>query len=211
MEQKPLKDFIIECAEAKSLNIEKIYSLTGIPRHYLNAIFAGEWHKLPAAPYARGYLKKLDSALGLSNDHLWQLYKEEAKLAASGPEDRLPINRFAIKAANKKWVWLALLVILFGAYGILNFDRFLGIPEIIVLDPLETNVISHFANYALIGKINPKDKFYINGEEVYVDQDGNFHEPYSLQPGTNNFELVAKRFLGKETKVQKQIIYQPTQ
>lgn len=207
MEQKPLKDFIIESAEAKGLNLEKLYFLTGVPKHYLDAIFRADWKKLPAAPYARGYFKKLESVLGLANDQLWQIYKEEIEPRTSGPTDRLPDNRFAIKVKRRWSVWLGLLILLGGVYVAWNFDRFLGIPNIEVTDPLSATMISLFPDYTLIGDIDPQDKLYINSEEVYVDQNGRFEKSFRLTPGMNNFELLVKRFLGQETKVAKQIIY----
>jgi len=209
MEQKPLNEFILECAESKGLSLDKIYLTTGVPKHYLEAIFEGEWKKLPAAPYARGYFKKLESALDLPDDQLWQLYKEEVEMSASGAKDKLPENRFAVNVKNRKWVWPVLLLLGLGVYVFLNFGHFLGIPGIEVNSPLSATTIISFSSFTLTGEIDPKDKLYINGEEVYVDKTGNFQKNYNLQLGLNTFELAVKRFLGKETKVVKQIIYQP--
>ena len=42
-----------------------------------------------------------------------------------------------------------------------------------------------------------------------MESDGKFLKDYNLQPGTNEIEIKAKRFLGKEIKVVREIIYQP--
>lgn len=208
---KSFKDLLWEHLETKGLTLERVYQLTGVPKHYLEAIFKGEWDKLPAAPYARGYFKKLESLLGVPDNHFWQLYKEEVDLKISGPTDKLPENRYEIKAGNRKWPWLIVAVLAIGVYLFLGLDRSLGVPEIQVTNPLNALTVSTLPNFILTGQMNNQDKLLINGEEMYVDKDGRFEKTYNLQPGLNTFEIIAKRFLGKETKVVKQVIYQPNE
>lgn len=208
MEQKSLKDIIWERMDAKSLNLEKIFQNTGIPKHYLEMILAGEWHKLPAAPYAKGYFKKLELVLELDQDFLWNFYKEEVEVKASGAEDRLPENRYAIKTTSRKWLWPVLAVTAIAIYLGINAGHLIGRPILNITSPLQATVVTSFSNFDFVGEIDPKDKLFINQEEIYVDKSGRFQENYNLQPGLNTFEITAKKFLGKETKVVKQIIYQ---
>ena len=210
MESKLLQEIIWERLGSKGLNQEKIYLLTGIPKHYIDAMLSGEWHKMPAAPYARSYFKKLESALEFAPDELWSKYRDEAEVLSSGEEDRLPENRFAIKKIDYRW-WIAGSVATIAiAYLAINAQSLIGIPDLEVTNPLSATFISTLPSYELSGLIDARDKVSVNGEVVFVDKDGRFQENYSLQPGLNTFEIVAKRFLGRETKVVKQIIYQPT-
>lgn len=209
MEQKSLKEIILERIDAKGLNFEKIMVLTGVPKHYLDYIFSGEWHRLPAAPYTRGYFKKLELALETAPGDLWNMYKEEAEIQSSGATDRLPENRFAIKKVKRTWVWPAVIGGIAVVYLAINAGRLIGIPPLDVQNPLSATVISHLSSFELSGLIDTHDKVFINNEEVFIDKDGRFQENYNLQPGLNTFEILAKRFLGRETKVVKQIIYQP--
>lgn len=211
MEQKPLKDFICEKLEAKGFNLEKIFQATGIPKHYLESILKGEWHKLPAAPYTKGYFKKLESILELESGSLWHFYQDEAEIKVSGSLDKLPENRYAIKNNSRKLIFPILAIFFLGIYLVLNATRLLGIPKLTITSPLNETVISTLPTILLAGEINSKDKLTINSEDVYVDEGGKFQENYKLQAGLNTFEIVAKRFLGKESKVFKQIIYQPTE
>lgn len=211
MESKLLQEIIWERMGAKGYNPEKIYLLTGIPKHYLDAVFAGEWQKMPAAPYARSYFKKLETALDFSVNELWQKYQEETEVLSSGKDDRLPENRFAIKKADYKWWAAGAVLIILVVYLAVNAQSLIGIPDLEISNPLSATIIATLPNYEISGLIESKDKVSINGEEVFIDKDGRFRENYDLQPGLNTFEIVAKRFLGKETKVVKQIIYQPEQ
>jgi hypothetical protein len=207
-EQKSLKELILEKFDAKGLNLEKIFQATGVPRHYLEAISQGEWHKLPAAPYTRGYFKKLESLLELEPETLWRLYRGETEIRVSGATDKLPENRYAIKSKTNKLIWPIFAVAVVMLYLSFNASRLLGKPPISVASPPTATAITALPSYTFIVKIDPRDKLLINQEQVYVDKDGRFQEDYKLQPGLNTFELVAERFLGRKTKVVKQIIYQ---
>ncbi len=211
MEHKSLKSLILERVDAKNLNPEKLCQNTGIPKHYLGAILNGEWHKLPPSPYAKGYFKKLETALDFDPDSLWSLYEDETEVISSGAEDRLPRNRYAIKNANRKWLWPVLVVAAIGIYLGINASHLIGRPDLKILNPLQATLIANFGIFTLDGEVDSNDKLFINGEEIYVDKSGRFQENYDLQPGLNTFEIVAKRFLGKETRVVKQVIYQPVQ
>lgn len=211
-EHKPLKDLILERLEVKNLNLEKTFQLTEIPKHYLEAIFKGDWEKLPAAPYAHGYFKKLGLALEMDGNELWNLCQNEAEvIRASGSEDKLPENRFAIKSKNHKWFWPALTALAVAVYVLLNANSLIGQPKLTVENPLSATLVTSLPNYEFTGKMDARDKLFINNEEVYVDKNGQFQKDYGLQPGLNTFEILAKRFLGQETKVVKQIIYQPNE
>ena len=61
----------------------------------------------------------------------------------------------------------------------------------------------------LSGKVSAGDKLIINGEEILPEENGRFEKDFSLQPGINTFEFEVKRFLGKEIKIIRQVIYQP--
>ncbi|TSC83093.1 MAG: Uncharacterized protein G01um101419_293 [Parcubacteria group bacterium Gr01-1014_19] len=209
MEQKTLRELIIEKLDARGLNLEKIFFLTNIPRHYLENILAGEWHKLPAAPYARGYFKKIEVTLECQTDELWDLYREEAEIKSSGSSDKLPENRFALKGNPQKWLWVGVAGLFVIIYLGFNAYELIGIPPLEVRNPLSATVISILPQYELRGKIEPKDKVFVNGEEVIADKDGGFSASYDLHSGLNTFEIAARRFLGREAKMVKQIIYQP--
>lgn len=209
MENKSLKDIILERVETKGFDLEKIFQHTGIPKHYIDEILEGEWQKLPAAPYAKGYFKKLESALDFEPDYLWNIYKNEVEILSSGAEDKLPENRYAIKTASRKWIWPVLVIAIIGIYLGINASHLIGRPDLKISNPLEATLITNVGSFILSGEADSNDKLFINDEEVYVDKNGHFQENYNLQPGLNTFEIIAKRFLGKEIKVVKQIIYQP--
>lgn len=207
--QKKLSELLRDAAELRGLTFDRLAELSDIPERYLLALRDGEFGKLPAAPYVRGYLIKLGEILSVDGEVFWQVYKSEAPIKKSGPQDRLPSNRFAIKSLNKKTIILGAVLLLVVIYLAWRAPIFLGAPSIEIISPAANNYVVKTPQAKLVGEINPSDKLMVNGEEVLVGASGRFEKDYELQPGINTFEFVVKRFLGKETKIVRQIIYQP--
>lgn len=213
MEEKSLKDLINEQLEIKGLTLEKISVSTNIPLRYLKALSEGDIKKLPAAPYVRGYLIKISRLLDLDDQELWKLYKSESEVKIAGPADRLPSNRFAIKTKlEKKYVIAVIIIVIVIGYLIWQAPRLFGKPEIEIYYPPDKLITLEIEELPISGKIDPRDKLLIDGEEIIVDGNGNFSKNYKLQTGLNVIEFKVKRFLGKETIVTRQINYQlPTE
>ncbi len=210
MENTSLKDLLREHLELKGLTPKKAAELTGVPERYIEALLTGNDKFLPPAAYVHGYLTKLALILNFDKDSMWRLYQKEAvALQRSGPSDRLPSNRFAVHYLNKKWLLAGLIIILIIAYLIPNvFSLFLA-PEIELTNPAGETLNTFQPRIILTGRTDPSYTLTINGEEVYVKEDGNFEKEYQLQFGLNTIEFSVKKFLGKENKVVRQIMYQP--
>ena len=209
MENATLKDLLKEHMELKGLSLKKVSETTGIPERYMEALVEGKNNNLPPSPYVRGYINKLANLLDFDKESIWRLYKEEAALHSSGAWDKLPNNRFAIKSLNKKWLIIGVVAVFLTLYLSTNVYEMLRKPNLEITDPIEESFISETPNIILKGKVDSSNTLTINGEEVYVEKNGNFSKEQNLQPGLNTVEFVAKKFLGKESRVIRQIIYQP--
>jgi len=211
MEQNYLHEILKEHMELKGLSIERLSAITQIPERFLEGLLEGDVSKLPPLPYVRGYLIRIAPLLDFHSQELWEIYKKEQNLERSGAEDKLPTNRFAIKPINKKYVVGFILAALFVVYLGWNISHLLGQPELKITSPPAQTTITSEDTINLLGYIDPADKLLINNEEVAIDESGAFEKAYSLQAGLNTIEFLAERFLGKETMVIKQVIYQPQQ
>jgi len=215
-QSKNLKELFNEAIAIRDLDVKKISELTDIPVHYLSALSDGEMSKLPAAPYVRGYLLKIAEILKMDSESLLRAYKQEISLwpiKTSGPQDRLPFNRYAFKFFGKKTIFIGGIVLLAAIIFLLwRFDNifgFFGTPQININNPTTDNLIVNSNNIKLSGKINPSDKLIINNEEVLSDSNGQFEKDFPLQIGINTIEFKVRRFLGKEATIIRQVIYQP--
>jgi hypothetical protein len=217
---KTLGEIIVEALKLRNLSTGKLSELTEIPANYLIALSDDDLTRLPSAPYVRGYLVKIADVLKIDANALLRAYKQEISLQSlkiSGSSDKLPSNRYALNLLIKKTVIVSgivfILIIFYliwqtsGPEGMPS--AFLGTPKIEIMNPPADGAIINNPTIKLSGEVSAGDKLIINGEEVLPEENGRFEKDFSLQPGINTFEFKAKRFLGKEIKTIRQVIYQP--
>lgn len=208
-EQKSFQEFFNDILAVRGLTIEKLAELAGVPNRYLTVMSSGDFQKLPALPYTRGYLMKIAEVLGIDGDELWLTYKDEIALKISAP-DKLPSNRFAIRRFGKMKIIIGIILVSAIIYLVWQSDNLLGIPKIEIAHPETDDLVLSIPLIKLAGKIsNPKDKLTVNGEQIFINSDGFFEKEIFLRPGVNDIEFKIKRFLGKETKVVKKVVFQP--
>jgi len=208
---KDLKTLLDEALELKNVSHDKLAQATGIPERYIWALHNMEIDKLPAAPYVRGYIKKISEILHLNHDELWELYKKELGHKQSGVYDTLPINRFAIKRLSKKIIVSSVIGAAILIYLLMNVGRLTGIPKLIVINPAFDISTTSENIIRLTGYLEQRDKLLINEEEIFIGSDGTFNKEYDLQPGLNTIEFKAQRFLGREALQIRQVMYQPSE
>ena len=209
MEDKHFKDFLKEQMESKNFTVAKISDHTGISERHIQALLLGETEKLPSTPYVRGYLSKIANVLELNSNVLWKIYVQEFSTPSSGPLDHLPLNRYAIRPVNKVWLTVGILAVLLFFYFLANTPHLFGEPTLKLQSPAAETTTTNFDTIPLTGAISPSDKLLIDNQEVVPNASGQFTTTYHLQPGLNQIEFTVKRFLGKELKVERKVIYQP--
>lgn len=206
-------ELLNETIELRNLDVKKLSELSDIPVHCLTALINGEFSKLPAAPYIRGYLIKIAGILRIDRDTVLRAYKQEISLRplkVSGPEDKLPSNRYALKPIHRRTLFIiGIILVIVIAFLMWQIEGFWGTPKIEITNPAVNNLAVGGLSIKLTGRVNPRDKLTINAEEILVAGDGLFEKDFFLQPGINTIEFKVKRFLGKETKTIRQVIYQP--
>ncbi len=206
-QEKTFNELLAEASAKAGFSAEKLSMAAGVPFLYIEAFFNGAANDLPAAPYIRGYLLQIADAIGADGNYLWQSYKQTYLVRGSGSTDRLPLNRFAKKTSLQTTPIILVSGFVFVAVVAIWGVGFLRAPRIIISAP-ENNLVASASSIILSGRVDNRDKLVINGEEVVSGNDGDFSKEFMLQDGVNTFEFKVKRFLGKETKVIRQVIYQ---
>lgn len=206
---KPFKEIIIDAIEHKGLSIGKLAELSRVPEHYVELIIRGDYEKLPSSPYLHGYFTRLSETLNLESELVWQVFKKEFDIRTSGEKDLLPKNRFAFEPINNTKIFtISSFVVLVFVYLIFRFNALFGKPYLVVLDPAESNISTNIETYVLRGNAELENKLSINNELVDIKEDGSFEKSVLLQEGVNTFEIKTKKFLGRETSVSRQIIFE---
>lgn len=207
METTSLKDLLREHLELKGLTPKKIADMTSIPERYIMTLLEGTDEYLPPAPYVHGYITKLSGILNFDKETVWRLYQKESLLRRAGNEDRLPGNRFAVKPFNRAWLFGTVIIGAGAAYLIFNIYAILTPPALTITIPASENSATAQPTIILQGTTNPAYTLAVNGSEVYIEKNGSFQKEFPLQEGLNTVLFVAKKFLGKETRVVRYIVF----
>ncbi len=194
-----------ELMEAKGLDAGKLSDLTDVPQRFISSLVSGDFNDLPSEPYIRGYLFKIAGILEADPNFLWRSFRQSAEIRSSGPEDILPANRFGLKKASSKKIWILLAALVLVGFLGFRINSILGKPTLDVSLPEVT--MSQIVK--VTGQVNPGDTLTLNNEVIYPDKSGRFEKEIQLEPGLNTLEFRAKRYLGRETKVVRQVLYQP--
>lgn len=207
-DNKKLADVIQELMEERGISLEKLAYITNIPQRFLLALKNGEFNKLPAKPYVRGYLLKIATVLEVDPEIVLRAYKESAEIKSSGTRDRLPTNRFAKQRFNKNLALAAFVLIILVAFFGIRVKSILGTPTITLSIP-DSTLITIDRDLKVSGRISPGDRLTLNEEMVYTNNDGAFEKEVNLSSGLNTLEFRVTRFLGREIKVMRQVFYEP--
>lgn len=192
----------------KGLSISDVSHATKIRSSFLIAIEKGEYHRLPSAAYATGFVRNYAEYLGLSKREVSALFRrefDEEKIykvlpdALSAPKE---FPRFRIRF-QQTLLFLGGIIIAFIAYILFQYRFFIMNPPLQVLAPKEGSTISH--EFVVSGKTDPNAIVFVNSFPVVVDTKGAFMKKLTLSQGEGIIVVTAKNRLNKETTVQRKV------
>lgn len=208
MENESFNIFLGERLRDKNVSIEKLSELSGVSIRNLESMLKGDPDKLPPAPYLHGYFVKIGDVLDFDGEEVWRNWKGADEVTSSGAADRLPKNRFS-KRSVIKYIWIGVFALVVLAYGGIQLSRIMGTPSLYIDNPKAELTNSSVDHITVNGTLQNAKELYINGEAIPLADDGSWEKGISLQSGLNTIEIRAKKFLGGETTITKQVLYEP--
>jgi hypothetical protein len=207
-------EFFNQKLKERGFTLKHLSDTTGIAIKHLENFGNGRFERLPSAPYVHGYFVKLGDILGFNPDEWWDRVKGEDTVHRSGSADRMPDNRFS-RLRGRALVWGVVALALVGLYVALRFTTIIGEPGIVIAAP-ETQAVNFSSNVRqstliLEGMVSNGDTLTVNGANVPLGPDGAYTAVVQLQPGPNTIELRAKKFLGREEVLIRQVYYDDSQ
>lgn len=182
-----------------NLDIKTVSLLTQIKQSYIESLEAGDFHRLPAEVYIKGFLKQLAQAYHLKESDLVDQYEKEQGFYKKTPNST-PINRpkININPRNLVIAVAALLIIGVGAYITSQIRSVLAPPVLEISDPAsDVNVSGR--NIVISGRTEIGADVSINNQVVLVDKNGFFAENLALSPGLNVIEIKSINKFHKES------------
>jgi cytoskeletal protein RodZ len=214
----PFEQFFAEKIKERGVSLKKLAEMTGIAPSHIESLLRGDFESMPSAPYFHGYMLHLGAVLDFDGEEWWAKLKKEGVIKNSGELDTLPRNRF-IKQSPPKYLWWILAGIIVLIYLAFQAPRIFGKPTLVVSVPNTNPYVTASSSITFSGTVTGADSLSLVGadgdlEPIIVAADGSWQKIISLGTGSTPFEvsfqISAKKFLGGETSVTEQIVYQPT-
>jgi len=200
--EKSLGDKLVLFRKKKHLSLEQAEEETKVRLKYLLALEKGNYETLPADVYALGFLAKYADFLEAPKEELLGDFKRERGISRQA-------NPISVQTGPKREKFLItpkVIMILVGilagiglvVYIFYSIKNFTNPPNLEISSPVAETVIRQ-SEVEVIGKTDEGCSLQINGQTIFLDENGNFKEKVSLQPGINNIEIRSQSRIQKET------------
>ncbi len=200
-----LSEYLTVARKDLGLSLEEVARKTGIKPVFIEALEAGSFGKLPAQVYVLGFLRELGALYSVGPEVLLVQFKKEQQIqqqlqkkrqALGKPGYRKYLDKVIITprlislAVGLLFVGLTLFYIVWQVWSINK------IPGLRIVEPQDQAVAA--GSYVMVkGQTGAGNSVTINGQNVFVDPQGNFQTQLGLSPGPKEIEVVAKNRFGK--------------
>ncbi|MDP2638949.1 MAG: helix-turn-helix domain-containing protein [Candidatus Azambacteria bacterium] len=203
-----LAEFLREKRQEKNLSIEKLSDLTKIQAYHLEALEAGQFEKLPPSIYRTGIFQRLTKYLDIDKNAVIEMYEQETHTTQDTHNKqniiKPPKNPSFILTQKKLIIFFSVLFLaLVSGYLWYQFNFLIGSPNLAT--DLKDDMITNQDLFTVAGKTDSGINLTINGENVFVNLDGNFSKDIQLADGINTIEISAVNSFGKVTKIIRQV------
>ena len=183
-----------------------------IPLKFIVSLEKGEWAKLPARIYARGFLKKYAAYLELQSEEVLKEFDEEWTRAtpseiSESVHSRI-IKRNPLSFVNQRYLLILIFlaaIFVVGLYFLYEFRFVIRPPEFVITTPAEDETTT-LDSFPVSGKIEKESVLTLNGRSIYTNEKGEFSDSALLSKGLNMLEFEAKNRFGKTNKVVRYIL-----
>lgn len=208
-----------ECFKAKreelGMTIHDLGVKLKIKPEYLERIEESDYDNLPPEVYVKGFIRGYAEFVGFDAPKMVNMFKREIAVRdkiEKAPKEVSRKNKYdssyPIVTPKIVTVFLTAIVLLVVGYYLWHqISSFSSKPYLLVKNPSENAIIDD-PEIVVEGETEKEVSIEINGQNVYVNADGNFKETVSLQPGRNRITIEAKNRFEKSTKEDIDVVYQ---
>ncbi len=196
-----------EAREKKEFSLSEVEKLSFIPLKYLQALEAGNFLLLPKGrAHLNAYLRKLCKIYELNFEQI--IYKFHCEDGFKKTAHDQPKKKF--HHLNHNFLWarnLSLATFVLFFIGYLGFQIY-GIttpPKLVIFTPIEGQLSSH-TEISVQGATDKECHLEANGQEIKVDENGQFNTTILLADGVNTLTLSASKKHGKTTTLVRHIV-----
>ncbi|MDD5084122.1 MAG: helix-turn-helix domain-containing protein [Candidatus Moranbacteria bacterium] len=190
------------------ISLSEVAKHTKIQMKYLEYLENGEYEKLPAEVYVRGFVRSYANFLGTDEVVLVKMYERERNIQRNLKKEQFEEQRENTFSIPRFFVTPKLFLVSAAIFAVLGgfvylyreFRSFAAVPRLVILEPLDGQVITDRDVYVR-GTTEKDASLVINGQPVLVRDGGDFYEQVHLQPGLNAFTVISTNKFKKEKVV----------
>lgn len=184
--------FILETARLdRELTLDDISKKTKIPLRYLKAFESEVSCDFPDEPYCSLMLREYATFLGLKPDDIVSIFRRDYQKKSCDKQNNKFIFSFTPQFTYT--IVIALLIVLFASYLIVEYIKFNRPPSLKVDWPSYSKVVE------IKGNTDIESTVKINQSLVVVDQDGNFSKKIELSNSESKIIVESISPAGKTT------------
>lgn len=188
------------------MSLAEVSKATRIQVKYLEYLENGQYDKLPADVYVRGFLRSYARHLNIDEQAFIKLYEREQNIQTNLGRDvttktfnvkNLHISSFVV---TPRALTMGIIFLLVGGsffYLYREFQSFAGTPRLVILTPVNGEVVET-SEVKVVGKTDKGARVSINNQPVFVGSDGDFSDTLILQPGLNSVTVISVNRFDKE-------------
>ncbi len=189
----------------RRLSLGEISKSTRIQVKYLEYIEEGEYLKLPADVYVKGFLRSYAIFMGLNECSLIKQYEREKgihkniKKIADCENSSKPISFSSLVITPKMMIISVVLILVVSSFVYLyaQVNNFVSAPRLVIIKPADGAVTDGTSTH-VTGVAEKDSLVFINDQKVLVSENGEFSEDVGLRPGQNMITVKARSKFDKE-------------
>lgn len=208
---KTLGERLRKVRQEANVSLEDAEAATQIRKQYLAAIEAGDYSLLPGPVYIEKFLKRYAEFLKVSSDFVLDLYHQQDKKVLKKryhPDYALPsrtVRRAFITPQVVRLLAICIVIAACLAYLIFEIGNIFSPPRLTVDSPPDATTVAQ-DSIEVRGTTEPEVTVLINGQQVFLDEDGNFSETVTLKEGLNVITVSAAKKRSKPTTVLRHVL-----
>lgn len=198
-----------EARKRRGESLEDVEKATKIRKQILKSLEEGDWQKLPASTFIKGFIRNYGRYLGLEVNDLLAFFRREYDERKSQQQKFLGIKkpRFTFTPAIALIIFAVLSLGGVFTYLYTQYQTFVSAPLLEIENPAN-DLKSTTPEVSVIGKTYPDSVLKINGQKVETSLGGTFSVSVNLNPGVNQIIVTSENKFGKISKVVRNVSYE---
>jgi transcriptional regulator with XRE-family HTH domain len=195
--------------ESNGISVKDLSKQINVKVSYIHALENGQYDKLPMRVYAKGFVRSYARFFGVSENVYLSLFDKEYTVYQNinHKEDEEEMNKLpkipSFIFTPKILIIIAIFAVL-GAIGIylyFSINNFVSSPFLVVDKPLN-NAVVEADTIDVAGTTREDSKVFVNNQQIFVDEKGNFSDSINLIPGINVITVRSVNKFDKESIIE---------